>query len=179
VRENCASGWLPRVTPSAARVPLAKEKTPAGGSRPGRAVQDRTCRIGSDAARLGRVVLTIRQRRTREDPDDRGSCQGLYAPDGVYSEGCGAGPLSKSFPPYRRERALDLLLHRIEIERATQSGPTTRNVLHGMAVHEWLRFGSIQNRLPPQAPLHSNTAEGHWRSRLAHAKRPTEDGTRL
>jgi len=33
----------------------------------------RACRIGSDAARLGRVVLTKRQRRTKEEPDNRGA----------------------------------------------------------------------------------------------------------
>jgi hypothetical protein len=66
-------------------------KAPAGGSRPGRAVQDRACRIGSDAARLGRLVLTKSQRRTREDPDDRGGYQGLYSPDGVSVGGMGGG----------------------------------------------------------------------------------------
>jgi hypothetical protein len=64
---------LTRVTLGALPAVLRKRKAPAGGNRPGRAVQDRACRIGSDAARLGRFVLTIRQRRTR----DPGACKGL------------------------------------------------------------------------------------------------------
>jgi hypothetical protein len=93
-----------------------------------------------------------------------------------------AGPLSKSFLPIvasvpHLEQLLDLLLHRIEIEGVTQSGPATRNVLHGMAVHEWLRFGSIQKGCPLRRPSLPPTAEGHGRSRLPMQKRPTEDGT--
>ena len=64
---------LTRVTLGALPAVLRKRKAPAGGNRPGRAVQDRACRIGSDAARLGRFVLTIRH-AAQERPRH---CKGL------------------------------------------------------------------------------------------------------
>ena len=117
VRHTLAIYMILRALPAR---PSEGQKPPAGGSRPGRAVQDRACRIESDAARLGRVVLTIRQRSIRKTPEVRGaawaairrmgSCEkperAAVAVSGRCVEFSGAGFPQGHFPWARHHRRL-------------------------------------------------------------------------